>query len=80
MTEVMNNDRSQELLKLKDEIVKDTIRNLLEENNGTFDLNTPKGIQFAVDYMVDYLLINKIEVESDELKAELMSYLPQDKD
>lgn len=61
------------------EIVEDTIRNLLEENDGTFDLSTSKGIQFAVDYMVDYLVVNKIEVESNELKAELIRHLPMNK-
>lgn len=69
----------QEMDMLTKEIIDDTIRNLLEENDGTFDLSTSKGIQFAIDYMVDYLMINKIEVESNTLKADLIRHLPQSK-
>mgnify|MGYP003612532741 CR=1 FL=1 len=63
----------------KTEIIEDTIRNLLEENDGTFDLTTPKGIQWAVDYMVDYLMLHKIEVDTIKLKSEVIRHLPKSK-
>ena len=61
----------------KTEIVEDTIRNLLEENDGTFDLSTDQGINAAVDYMVDYLMINRIDVNSINLKEKLIRCLPE---
>ncbi|MQW91942.1 hypothetical protein GFH30_00885 [Acinetobacter wanghuae] len=64
---------------LKTEIIEDTIRNLLEENDGTFDLTTPEGIQNAVDYTVDYLMINKIKVDLKLLSTELIRHLPVSK-
>ena len=79
MTEVMNNDRSQELAKLRQEIIEDTIHNLLTENDGTFDLSTDQGINAAVDYMVDYLMINRIDVNSINLKEKLIRCLPESK-
>lgn len=63
----------------KTEIIEDTIRNLLEENDGTFDLTTPKGIQWAVDYMVDYLMLHKIEVDPIKLKSKVIRHLPKSK-
>jgi len=63
----------------KTEIVEDTIRNLLEENDGTFDLSTDQGINAAVDYMVDYLMINRIDVNSINLKEKLIRCLPESK-
>ena len=63
----------------KTEIVEDTIRNLLEENDGTFDFSTDQGINVAVDYMVDYLMINRIEVNSINLKEKLIQCLPESK-
>lgn len=79
MTEVMNDKRAEELAKFKQEIIDDTIRNLLEENDGTFDLSTDQGINVAVDYMVDYLMINRIEVNSINLKEKLIRCLSESK-
>lgn len=75
----MNHKRSEELAKLKQEIVEDTILNLLAENDGTFDLSTQQGINAAVGYMVDYLMINKINVNTVNLKGKLIRYLPEGK-
>lgn len=63
----------------KTEIVEDTIRNLLEENDGTFDFSTDQGINVAVDYMVDYLTLNKIDTNAIDLKENLVRRLPQSK-
>ena len=63
----------------KTEIVEDTIRNLLEENDGTFDLSTHEGINAAVDYMVDYLMINQIDENTVNLKEKLIRCLPGSK-
>ena len=79
MTEVMNQKCSKELAKLKQEIIDDTILNLLEENDGTFDLSTEQGINVAVDYMVDYLILNKVETNAQDLKENLVRRLPQSK-
>lgn len=79
MTEVMNRKCSEELAKLKQEIIDDTIRNLLEENDGTFDLSTDQGINAAVNYMVDYLMINWLDVNPINLKEKLIRCLPESK-
>lgn len=79
MTEVMNRKCSEELAKLKQEIIDETIHNLLEENDGTFDLSSDQGINVAVDYMVDYLMINRIEVNSINLKEKLIRCLSESK-
>lgn len=79
MNNAMHQKHSEELLKLKQEIIEDTIHNLLTENNGIFDLNTDQGINVAVDYMVDYLMINRIEVNSINLKEKLIRCLPKSK-
>lgn len=79
MTEVMNPKHSEELLKHKQEIIEDTIHNLVTENDGTFDLSTPQGINVAVEYMVDYLILNKIDANALDLKENLIRRLPQSK-
>ena len=79
MTEVMNRKCSEELAKLKQEIIDDTIHNLLEENDGTFDLSTEQGINVAVNYMVDYLILNKVDPNALDLKENLIRRLPQSK-
>lgn len=76
MTEVMERKCSEELTKLKQEIIDDTIHNLFEENDGTFDLSTEQGINVAVDYMVDYLILNKVETNAHDLKENLVRRLP----
>ena len=79
MNNAMPPKHSEELLKLKQEIIDDTIINLLEENDGTFDLSTEQGINVAVDYMVDYLTLNKIDTNAIDLKENLVRRLPQSK-
>lgn len=79
MNNAMTPKHFEELTKLKQEIIDDTIRNLLEENDGTFDLNTEEGINVAVDYMVDYLTLNKVETKAHDLKENLVRHLPQSK-
>jgi len=73
------NSREQLKTAIKAEIIKETIENLLAENDGTFDLTTSHGIESAVEYMVDYLAINKFEVDPSELKAKLIRHLPASK-
>lgn len=79
MTNVMNPKHSEQLLKRKQEIIEDTIHNLLTENDGTFDLSTHQGINAAVDYMVDYLMINQINENPINLKEKLIRCLPESK-
>lgn len=60
-------------------IVEETIHNLLEENDGTFNLTTQEGIASAVNYTVDYLVLNNFQVEPEMLKAKLIRHLPESK-
>ena len=79
MTKLVNQTHSEELLKRKQEIIEATIHNLLTENDGTFDLSTHEGINVAVDYMVDYLMINQIDENTVNLKEKLIRCLPGSK-
>lgn len=79
MTKLVNQIHSEELLKRKQEIIEATIHNLLTENDGTFDLSTHEGINAAVDYIVDYLMINQIDENTVNLKEKLIRCLPGSK-
>lgn len=79
MTKLVNQIHSEELLKRKQEIIEATIHNLLTENDGTFNLSTHQGINSAVDYMVDYLMINQIDENPIDLKEKLIRCLPESK-
>ncbi|HEN9576554.1 hypothetical protein [Acinetobacter baumannii] len=80
MTNPVTHQQINNSAQLKAEIIEQTIRNLLEENDGTFDLTTPSGIQSAVNYTVDYLMLNKIKVNEIVLKDELIRHLPATKE
>lgn len=60
-TVITNTAQIDEMNKLKTELVKETLQNLLMLRSNQFDLSTEENIKYAVNCTVDNLLQQKIK-------------------
>ncbi|EPP3357072.1 MULTISPECIES: hypothetical protein [Acinetobacter] len=54
-----------------DQIVSEIVLNILQENDGTFDLSTPSGINQVSEYAADYYKVAGVDVTAAQIKREL---------
>lgn len=56
---------------MTDQIVSEIVLNILQENDGTFDLSTPSGINQVSEYAADYYKVAGVDVTTAQIKREL---------